>query len=140
MGEIVPSNALILERAEKLRLLFNTGHSLHLFQNDIRPTAATSLKAFSECNFDGYLPVTLQGKFAEPKKVIDGEYHTLASACVFTATIADEQTCFGWYVRDQKNVKLSHRFSLPIKILIGTRISVRVDGQVWSTAILTLPT
>ncbi len=132
MPEIVASNALIEERAVKLRELLNAGHALCLFQNDFKPLVSSALFDFTEATFPGYLPKNLNGAFGIPKKVIDGEWQTTSIKFTWTCTGDWPAKVYGWFVRGGGKVKLSHRFFLPVTMIAGQEVIVRVDAQVWS--------
>jgi len=137
MIEIVASNVLILERAQRFRELLNVGHSLHLFKNPFQPKPQSKLSEFSESIFPGYLIINLDGKFGAPKKVKDGEYQSESLSLTFTCTGPTNEVCYGWLIRDNFNVKLSHKFFVPVPLGTGKVITFKVDAQVWATSILT---
>jgi hypothetical protein len=134
MPIIIASNVHLLDRAESLRKLLNSGHSAHLFQNDYRPSPKSVTLNFVEAAFPGYTPQTLTGKFAVPSKVKDGEYQTESAAITFACSVDYPLPAYGWYILGGGKVKFSHRFLLPAVMTAGKSIVLRLHGEVWSVS------
>lgn len=131
MTGIVASNALLHERADRLADLLNSGHSLHLFQNNITLKPSTVVGNFIEAGFPGYLPTNLNNKFGLGVKLVDGAYSSTCTPQIFTCTADYEVPCLGWYIQDQFTLKFSHRFPFPLIMTTGRILTLRLQIEVW---------
>jgi len=136
IGEIIASNDLLKERAESLRLLFDAGHSLRLFENDFEPLVSSVIGAFSEATYVGYARVNMAGKWKAVFKVIDGEWQFSSLDITYTATGPSNVSVFGWYLVGDGKVKISCRLPFPVLMTTGKSVTVRADVLTWATAIL----
>ena len=116
--------------------LLNAGHKLKLFVNNILPTPATPLGAFTEASFPGYLAADLAGAFGAPVKVQDGQYQIATGFFTFTCTAAPGQTVYGWWIDDAANVKMAQAFDSPVSIAVGSPYMLQVQPQEISQSIL----
>lgn len=135
-GEIVASNDLLLERAQDLRTLFDGGHALRLFQNDIEPLPKHKIGDFIESSYPGYARVNMAGKWKAVFKVIDGQYQFSSDEVTFLATAASNEVAHGWYLVGDGKVKLSCRLPFPNTMTLGAPVTVRIDCIVWAAVIL----
>jgi len=138
-GEIVASNELLLERAQKWRDLFNAaGVGLWLFRNDLSPQPAHKLGNFTESAFPGYGRVAMLNKWQPVFKVKDGEYQFSSSDITFTPYAPSTELCYGWYIVSANKLQLSARLPFPVLMTLGQKLTVRVDCQTWATSVLCL--
>ena len=135
MSVLVASNALMLQRAQTLQTLLNSGHWFALFSNDIDPTPATMLPEFLEANFSGYSPFDLTDQFAAPIREVDGEY-VLTGNTGFFGCESGTQTIYGGYIHDGVDVKLSQRFDNPLDLTAGSSFTVPLVVQDLALSIL----
>lgn len=135
-GEIVASNDLLKERADKMRELFNNGHALRLFQNDLVPLPKHKIGDFIESAYPGYARVNMAGKWKAVFKVEDGQFQFSSNDVVFAATGASVEKAFGWYLVGDGKVKLSCRLPFPNVMTLGAPVTVRIDCIVWAASIL----
>jgi hypothetical protein len=126
MGEIVVSNAFLLERIAATRTDLNVGHWLYLFTNDFTPTEADTLSAFVEAGFPGYAPLPLAGLFSDPIKSRDGEYVSAIPLQSWTCTGAANEWVYGWYVRKGGTVQMSLVLDAPILVNSGVVVEVQI--------------
>jgi len=136
IGEIIASNDLLKERAESLRLLFDAGHSLRLFENDFEPLVSSVIGAFAEASYPGYARVNMAGQWRAVFKVIDGEWQFSSNDVTFTSTGPSNVSVFGWFLVGSNKVKLSCRLPFPVLMTTGKSLTVRADVLTWATAIL----
>lgn len=90
--------------------------NVHLFQNDITPTADTALSALDEADFTGYAQVDDPGWGASFINA-DGDAQALAANCQFTQTATTvSNTIYGYFVTDTTDAILlwAERFEDPI--------------------------
>jgi hypothetical protein len=135
-GEIVASNALLLDRANDLRSLLDTSHAIWLFKNDFRPTPKHILTDFVESSFPGYTRQALAGEWNPVFKVIDGEYQFSSHDFSWFPTGPTNELCYGWYVTDGIDVKLSSRLPFPMLMTVGASLTIRIDVQNWALSLL----
>ena len=135
-GEIVASNDLVRERAEKLRELFNSNHTLRLFQNDFTPLPKHTAAAFVEASFPGYVRQAMYSKWKPVFKVEDGEWQFSSLDIAFTPTGPSVELAYGWFLFGDSKVKLSCRLPFPALMTIGQSVVVRVDCITWAAVIL----
>jgi len=135
-GEIVASNDLLKERSEKMRELFDSNHSLRLFQNDFAPHPKHVAGDFIEAGFAGYARINMSGKWKLVFKVIDGEWQYSSVDVFFTATTGADETIFGWYLVGSGKVKLSCRLPFGKRMTMGEALQIRLDCQTWAASIL----
>jgi len=126
------SNALLKDRAEKLRTLFNSDHTMRIFANDFIPTPASVLADFTEASFTGYSPVPMLNKFKPPAKIKDGIYEIAAPGHVFLCTGGPPQTVYGVYLSNGIDVQMFERFSKPIIMDRNSVFSVSFRPQLLS--------
>lgn len=136
MNQLVASNVLLLDRADALRTLLNSGHTLRLFQNDFVPLSQDSLGSFSEATFMGYAAASLSADFAAPVKIIDGEYQISGTFHTFACTGGSSQTIYGAYITAGSDWKFAIRFDAPLVITNGVSFAVQMNPQDWAKSII----
>ena len=135
-NQLVASNVLLLDRADALRTLLNSGHTLRLFSNDYTPLSQDSLGSFAEATFTGYAAVGLSAAFAAPVKVQDGEYQISTTFYVFTCTGGSTTMCYGAYITAGSDWKFAIRFDTPITVNNGTSFAIQINPQDWAKSII----
>jgi hypothetical protein len=135
-GEIVASNVLLKDRAENLRTLFSSGHSLRLYQNDLKPTPADTLVRFIEASYVGYERVNMDEQWKAVLKIIDGQYQFSSKDQLYLGGGSPTAPVYGWYLVGENKVKLSCRLPFPVFLGSGKRLTVRVDVIVWDAGTL----
>lgn len=133
----VASNYFLNARATTLQTLLNSGQTLRLFANNITPTPATALSAFTEASYSGYAGISLASVFGSPTKIIDGEYQIQSTNLVFNGPATGSQVVYGWYVSDGTGVQFSGLFSSPITMDSTVTLTLQLSPQTWdySTAV-----
>jgi hypothetical protein len=135
-GEIVASNALLKDRATNLRTLFDSGHSLRLYKNDLHPKPEISSATYVEASFDGYARINMAGKWRAVAKGQDGMFHFSSLDCQFTATGTEAEVIHGWMLFGPLGVVLACRLPFPVSMVIPKVLTVRCDVLVWDAATL----
>ena len=131
-GNLVALNFGLVGVANLTRAVLNNGHSLRLFCNNIQPTPGMSELDFSEISFNGYNRKNLNGLWAVPLKIRDGEYLLRTGALSWTCNAASDQIVYGWYIVGDNNAKYAARLPDPIELGPMTSFSVAVQLSVSS--------
>lgn len=101
--------------------------SVRLFQNDITPTAATTLADLVEATFGGYAEITLSSTgWSAPVVVGDVAQTDHTPAPQWTATGVSAQFVYGWYIYDSSQGELIfiERFSAPRNMVAGAQLTL----------------
>lgn len=135
-GEIVASNKFIEERANDWRTLFNSTHSLWLWQSQNVPKPADTLADYLECSFPGYARISLGGKWKPVLKVKDGEFGFSSFDLKFVATGPSNEFAVGWLIQAAGVLKIACRLPFPVLMTVGQSVTIRADCQTWALAIV----
>jgi hypothetical protein len=82
-------------------MLRDTGENtvLHLYKNNVTPSATSVIGSFTEAAFTGYSAKTLtRGSWDAASTNVDGKAETAYANQTWTVTTANSETIYGYYV------------------------------------------
>lgn len=134
MPRAVASNPFLLDKITELRTELDADATLRLFKNDLTPTPATALAAFTEADFAGYAEVDMAGEWGAPFQVAAGHYTFLSNTIRFDCT-AGNQVIYGWYLISAGGLIVSRRFDAPYTVAPDNPLLLVLKPSDWSRSL-----
>jgi hypothetical protein len=128
-GDIVASNDLLEERAQKLLERFESGCSLRLFSNNLQPSPANRIGDFNEATFAGYGRKNMAGQWSIVRKQEDGRYTFVSTNQIFTGAVDAIGFVYGWFLVIGGKVQFSARLPVAWTAAIGKQVQVKISLQ-----------
>lgn len=119
--ESIFTNAWLSREASGLKDYLEVVCVFRLFQNDIGLSPASTLAAFVECDFGGYIEIPCDGNVQAPQFVEVGRYRLPVGPFTYSPPGVLTQSIWGWYIVD-------------------TDSDILVSAQHWNTPIVFGPT
>lgn len=139
MPDLVLSNYLVNDRCLSVQSKLNNNSRLRLYNAAHAPSPADVLATYTaiEANFDGYVPKVLNPNWANPVKVVDGQYQTLSAVVGYNSPVTTGNTLYGLFVDDGgTNLLFAMAFTSAITFGVGAPgLNIQVAYSVWSESL-----